>query len=103
MSGIDRTVIPTVAAPKALEFPAPERATLSNGLRVITERMPGIRSAAIGCWVDTGTRDELGNEAGASHFLEHLLLAQPTTTHRPTRKRRDALDPIESVPDSLLA
>ncbi|UCG41328.1 MAG: insulinase family protein [Acidimicrobiia bacterium] len=47
--------------------------TLPNGLRVVTERMPGIRSAAIGCWVDTGTRDELGNEAGASHFLEHLL------------------------------
>ncbi len=50
-----------------------ELTTLPNGLRVITERMPGIRSAAIGCWVDTGTRDELGNEAGASHFLEHLL------------------------------
>lgn len=47
--------------------------TLPNGLRVITEQMPGIRSAAIGCWVDTGTRDELPNEAGASHFLEHLL------------------------------
>lgn len=47
--------------------------TLPNGLRIVTERMPGIRSAAIGCWVDTGTRDELPNEAGASHFLEHLL------------------------------
>lgn len=47
--------------------------TLPNGLRVITERMPGIRSAAVGCWVDTGTRDELPNESGASHFLEHLL------------------------------
>jgi predicted Zn-dependent peptidase len=47
--------------------------TLPNGLRVITERMPGIRSAAVGVWIDTGTRDELANEAGASHFLEHLL------------------------------
>lgn len=47
--------------------------TLSNGLRVITEQMPGIRSVSVGCWVDTGTRDENGNEAGASHFLEHLL------------------------------
>jgi predicted Zn-dependent peptidase len=46
---------------------------LPNGLRVITERMPGIRSVAVGVWIDTGTRDELGNEAGASHFLEHLL------------------------------
>ena len=47
--------------------------TLPNGLRVITEEMPWVRSVAVGCWVDTGTRDELANEAGASHFLEHLL------------------------------
>ncbi len=47
--------------------------TLPNGLRVITENMPGIRSVAVGCWIDTGTRDEDANEAGASHFLEHLL------------------------------
>jgi predicted Zn-dependent peptidase len=46
---------------------------LPNGLRVITEFMPGVRSVAVGCWIDTGTRDELPNEAGASHFLEHLL------------------------------
>ncbi|HJR93508.1 MAG TPA: pitrilysin family protein [Acidimicrobiia bacterium] len=46
---------------------------LPNGLRVITEEMPSLRSIAVGCWVDTGTRDERPNEAGASHFLEHLL------------------------------
>lgn len=46
---------------------------LPNGLRVITEMMPGIRSAAVGVWLDTGTRDEQDNEAGAAHFLEHLL------------------------------
>ncbi len=46
---------------------------LPNGLRVITETMPSLRSVAIGCWVDTGTRDENPNEAGVSHFLEHLL------------------------------
>lgn len=47
--------------------------TLPNGLRVITEPMPSLRSVALGCWVDTGTRDENDNEAGVSHFLEHLL------------------------------
>lgn len=46
---------------------------LPNGLRVITEPMPSLRSVAVGCWVDTGTRDEEPPEAGASHFLEHLL------------------------------
>ncbi len=47
--------------------------TLPNGLRVITERMPSVRSVALGCWIDTGTRDEHSGEAGVSHFLEHLL------------------------------
>ena len=47
--------------------------TLDNGLRLITEEMPALRSVAVGCWVDTGARDEGTNEAGASHFLEHLL------------------------------
>ncbi|HUO45881.1 MAG TPA: pitrilysin family protein [Acidimicrobiia bacterium] len=46
---------------------------LPNGLRVITEAMPSVRSIALGLWIDTGTRDEFGSEAGASHFLEHLL------------------------------
>ncbi len=47
--------------------------TLPNGLRIISEDMPSARSVAIACWVDTGSRDEHGPEAGASHFLEHLL------------------------------
>ena len=47
--------------------------TMPNGLRVITENMPTLRSVAVGCWVDTGARDEWAAEAGASHFLEHLL------------------------------
>ncbi len=47
--------------------------TLPNGLRVISETMPSLRSEALGCWIDTGTRDESDNEAGVSHFLEHLL------------------------------
>ncbi|MCB2223990.1 MAG: insulinase family protein [Actinobacteria bacterium] len=50
-----------------------ELTTLPNGLRVITETMPSVRSVAVGCWVDTGSRDELPAEAGCSHFLEHLL------------------------------
>jgi predicted Zn-dependent peptidase len=50
-----------------------EITTLPTGLRVVTEHIPSIRSVAIGCWVDAGTRDERTNEAGAAHFLEHLL------------------------------
>ena len=47
--------------------------TLENGLRIVTETMPAVRSVAVGCWVDAGSRDEHLTEAGASHFLEHLL------------------------------
>ena len=50
-----------------------ELSTLPNGLRVISETMPAVRSVSVGCWVDTGSRDETEVEAGCSHFLEHLL------------------------------
>ena len=49
------------------------RSLLPNGLRIITEAMPGVRSASIGVWVGTGSRDESPRLSGASHFLEHLL------------------------------
>ncbi len=47
--------------------------TLPNGVRVVTERLPAIRSAAIGIWVGTGSRQEGKAEGGAAHFIEHML------------------------------
>jgi predicted Zn-dependent peptidase len=47
--------------------------TLDSGLRVVTERMPSVRSAAVGFFVGTGSRSETHEEAGLSHFLEHML------------------------------
>ncbi len=47
--------------------------TLANGLRVVIERMPGVRSAAAGFLVQTGARDEIPELAGVSHFLEHMM------------------------------
>jgi predicted Zn-dependent peptidase len=49
------------------------RTVLPGGLRVVTEAMPGVRSASIGVWVGVGSRDESPQLSGASHFLEHLL------------------------------
>ena len=49
------------------------RTALPGGLRVVTEAMPGVRSASIGVWVPVGSRDEAPSLAGTSHFLEHLL------------------------------
>src|SRR5687767_15526465 len=52
---------------------APELTTLDSGIRVVTEAMPSVRSIALGFWVRTGSRDEGQDQAGISHFLEHLL------------------------------
>ena len=68
------------------------RSVLPSGLRIVTEEVPSVRSAAIGIWVNVGSRDETPAVAGASHFLEHLLFKGT--------KRRNALEissTIESV------
>jgi predicted Zn-dependent peptidase len=46
---------------------------LDSGERVISERLPHVRSATIGYWIGTGSRDETESKAGVSHFIEHLL------------------------------
>ena len=50
-----------------------KRTVLPGGLRVITEQVPGVRSASVGVWVGVGSRDEQRSVAGAAHYLEHLL------------------------------
>ncbi|MDP5227837.1 MULTISPECIES: pitrilysin family protein [Arthrobacter] len=49
------------------------RTILPGGVRVLTESMPGQRSASIGFWVGVGSRDEVEGQHGSTHFLEHLL------------------------------
>jgi predicted Zn-dependent peptidase len=46
---------------------------LDSGVRVVTEHIPSVRSIALGFWVGVGSRDESPQQAGISHFLEHLL------------------------------
>jgi predicted Zn-dependent peptidase len=50
-----------------------ERQELPNGIRVITERMPHVRSVSVGIWIGTGSREEDEHEAGISHFVEHMV------------------------------
>ncbi|NCB51714.1 MAG: insulinase family protein [Clostridia bacterium] len=50
-----------------------KKITLPNGVRIIFERMEGVRSAAVGIWVGVGSRYEDQKEAGAAHFIEHML------------------------------
>jgi predicted Zn-dependent peptidase len=49
------------------------RTVLPGGLRVVTESLPTVRSAAFGIWAGVGSRDEDTTHAGATHYLEHLL------------------------------
>ncbi|MFI5054671.1 MAG: M16 family metallopeptidase, partial [Acidimicrobiia bacterium] len=49
------------------------RTEYTSGLRVVTERMSGVRSVSLGVWVLAGSRDEAPRISGSSHFLEHLL------------------------------
>ncbi|WP_129336795.1 M16 family metallopeptidase [Cellulomonas endophytica] len=49
------------------------RSVLPGGVRVLTEHMPGLRSATVGAWIGVGSRDEESGHLGSTHFLEHLL------------------------------
>ena len=60
------------------------KTVLSNGVRVVTEKIPAVRSVSTGIWVSVGSRDEGEEERGVTHFIEHMLFKG---THR-----RSALD-----------
>lgn len=74
------------------------RTTLPGGLRVVTERIPSVRSASVGVWVNVGSRDEGPTVAGAAHFLEHLLFKST-----PTRTAVDIAQAVDAVGGELNA
>jgi predicted Zn-dependent peptidase len=49
------------------------KSTLPSGLRIVTENIDSVRSISVGIWVKTGSRHERDEEAGITHFLEHML------------------------------
>ncbi len=65
--------------------------TLANGFRVVTENMPGLKSASIGVWVTAGGRHERLEQNGIAHFLEHMAFKGTT--------RRTALEIAETIED----
>ncbi len=75
-----------------------EISTLSNGLRVVTEHMPHLETAALGVWVRAGSRDERPEENGLSHLLEHMAFKG---TKR--RSARAIAEEIEQVGGDLNA
>jgi predicted Zn-dependent peptidase len=65
--------------------------TLPNGLRIVTEHMPGLMSASVGLWVLAGGRHERVEQNGIAHFLEHMAFKGTT--------RRSALHIAEEIED----
>jgi predicted Zn-dependent peptidase len=70
-----------------------QRTVLENGLRVVTAELPHTRSATVSIYVGAGSRYERDEEAGLSHFLEHMLFKG--ASRRPTA--REISEAIESV------
>jgi predicted Zn-dependent peptidase len=65
---------------------------LPNGIRVVTEAMPHVRSVAVGIWVETGSRVEPEERGGISHLIEHLVFKGTET-----RSAEDIARAIDSV------
>ena len=68
------------------------RTVLPGGIRVLTERMPGVRSVSVGAWVAVGSRDETDGHHGSTHFLEHLLFKGT-----PTRSALEIAEAFDAV------
>ncbi len=66
-----------------------DKTTLPNGIRILSERTPGMVSAAIGIWVENGSRYEAVRQNGISHFLEHLFFKGT--------ERRSAVEIAETI------
>jgi predicted Zn-dependent peptidase len=69
--------IQTAIQPAAQQTSSVERdiltTTLPNGIKVLTETMPHVRSVSVGVWVSSGSRRETAEQNGISHFIEHML------------------------------
>ena len=73
-----------------------ETTTLANGIRVITEVMPHVRSISVGFWIGTGSRRETPEENGISHFIEHMLFKGTAT-----RTAEDIARSVDSIGGNL--
>ncbi|WP_342600727.1 pitrilysin family protein [Psychrobacillus sp. FSL H8-0483] len=69
-----------------------KKTTCKNGLRIVSEHIPHVRSVAVGIWVQAGSRYELPEENGLTHFIEHMLFKGTAT--RTARQIAEEFDRI---------
>lgn len=72
-----------------------EKTVLDNGIRVVTEHLPHMRSVSLGFWVNTGSRDESLDENGIAHFIEHMLFKG--TARRTTQQIAKEIDSVGGI------
>lgn len=72
---------------------------LDNGLVILTEKMPTVRSVAIAIWIRVGSREEEEGQAGISHFIEHMLFKG--TEKRSAEEIATAIDSVGGVLDAF--
>ena len=75
------------------------KSVLPNGIRILTERMPHVRSVAVGVWVETGSRHEPEPQGGVSHLIEHLVFKGTATRSAETIAR--TMDSVGGQMDAL--
>jgi predicted Zn-dependent peptidase len=78
-----------------------KKSVLPNGIRVVTERMPHVRSVAVGIWVDTGSRYEPDTRGGISHLIEHLVFKG--TASRTAEEIARTMDSVGGQMDAFTA
>ena len=78
-----------------------KKQVLSNGLTIVTEAMPAVRSVSIGIWLRTGSRHEREAENGITHFLEHMVFKG--TTNRTAEEIARSADSIGGHLDAFTA
>jgi predicted Zn-dependent peptidase len=76
--------------------PQVRRETFANGLRLVTETMPHVRSVSIGVWLTRGSRHEPADHAGIAHFVEHMLFKGTTC-----RSAEDIAQQVDSIGGQL--
>src|SRR5438477_3366902 len=78
-----------------------ETTQLGNGVRVVTEYMPHVRSVSMGIWIGTGSRRENPEENGISHFIEHMVFKG--TSNRTAEEIARSVDSIGGGLDAFTA
>lgn len=72
-----------------------QKSVLDNGIRIVSEKIPAVRSAAVGIWIETGARHEMPQVSGISHFVEHMLFKG--TQRRDARAIAKTIDSVGGV------